>query len=253
MEYPGRIIKIGEADTTLVATIYAGLSAKGYVIAPPPTRYDGKFAALVKLFQTQNVSRGGQPLVVDGEIGPLTWRTIFGGESTNPAPAGLAGAALGKALSQVGVREHPVGSNDGPEVRAYLASVGLPPRLFWCMAFVYWCFDRAARDAGIGNPCPKTGSVMTAWNRVNSRSPQHIITRSAAIANPSLVKSGQVFILDYGRGMGHTGFVKNANGGSLTTIEGNTNNDGSNNGIGVFELNRRSVMNKNLKGFLDFT
>ena len=42
-------------------------------------------------------------------------------------------------------------------------------------------------------------------------------------------------------------------GGALRTVEGNSNPTGSSNGIGVFELNRRNVMNADLKGFLDFT
>jgi NAD(P)-dependent dehydrogenase (short-subunit alcohol dehydrogenase family) len=40
---------------------------------------------------------------------------------------------------------------------------------------------------------------------------------------------------------------------ALKTVEGNTNPTGSSNGLGVFELNRRKVMDPTLKGFLDFT
>lgn len=62
-----------------------------------------------------------------------------------------------------------------------------------------------------------------------------------------------VFILDHGGGLGHTGFVGQSLNGALVTIEGNTNNDGFNNGIGVFELKRRKIIDTLLKGFLNFT
>ena len=52
----------------------------------------------------------------------------------------LAAAALRYAQSQVGQREQPKGSNRGPMVDKYLASVGLQPGYAWCQAFVYWCY-----------------------------------------------------------------------------------------------------------------
>jgi hypothetical protein len=73
------------------------------------------------------------------------------------------------------------------------------------------------------------------------------------LANPALVKPGMVFILDHGSGLGHTGFVRQSVAGALITVEGNTNNDGTSNGIGVFELKRRKIIDASLKGFLDFT
>jgi hypothetical protein len=43
------------------------------------------------------------------------------------------------------VREVPRNSNRGPQVDAYLTRVGVSPGLSWCCAFVYWCFDEAAK------------------------------------------------------------------------------------------------------------
>lgn len=50
-------------------------------------------------------------------------------------------AALKRALTQLGVTEHPAGSNDGPEIKQYRDTVakGLPPGP-WCMYFCHWCF-----------------------------------------------------------------------------------------------------------------
>lgn len=58
--------------------------------------------------------------------------------------------ALKTALTQVGVKEDPAGSNWGPLVKIYLASVGWYKPAPWCMAFVHWCFKVNGRDLGGG-------------------------------------------------------------------------------------------------------
>lgn len=50
--------------------------------------------------------------------------------------------------------------------------------------------------------------------------------------------------------MGHTGIVTSVSGGYIHTIEGNSNNNGSREGIGVFELTRKIKSIEN--GFIDF-
>lgn len=50
-------------------------------------------------------------------------------------------AALRRAITQLGVCEHPPGTNSGPMVNRYLSSVGLGPGYPWCMAFVHWCYQ----------------------------------------------------------------------------------------------------------------
>lgn len=57
-----------------------------------------------------------------------------------------------RARSQVGVTEHPPGSNDGPRIRLYRDSVapGLPPGP-WCMYFVHWCFAPFRQLGGWGS------------------------------------------------------------------------------------------------------
>ena len=62
--------------------------------------------------------------------------------------------------SQIGVTEHPPGSNSGPQVNLYLSSVGLPPGAPWCAAFVSYILDKA----GLGNLVPKTGSVQVIYD-----------------------------------------------------------------------------------------
>jgi hypothetical protein len=251
MEFPGHVIKIGETNGALIRKIAQRLKALGYDPTSPAGQFDAPFKSLVKLFQSQHVDALGVPLKVDGEIGPLTWGALFDDDAhETPTPSGtLLERALAKAISQIGVRERPVGSNKGPEVERYLASTGLGGGFFWCMAFVHFCFMEAAREMGVRNPFPKTAGCIDAWNKARD----FRITKQKAIQNPSLVVPGSVFILDFGNGHGHTGIVRKSVGGALRTVEGNTNSDGSSNGIGVFELNRRSVMNSNLKGFIIVT
>jgi hypothetical protein len=45
--------------------------------------------------------------------------------------------------------------------------------------------------------------------------------------------------MDHGGGKGHTGIVTSRNGGYINTIEGNSNDGGSREGLGVFTLERK--------------
>lgn len=82
-------------------------------------------------------------------------RSILKILSTDP---GGKGTIVGLCRSQLGVGEVPSGSNSGPQVNQYLASVGLPPGNAWCAAFVYWIYQSAL---GTKNPLTKTGLVET--------------------------------------------------------------------------------------------
>ncbi|HEX8626321.1 MAG TPA: CHAP domain-containing protein [Allosphingosinicella sp.] len=252
MIYPGRLIKVGEANAPIVTAIATALAERGYPSSSPPGVFDNGFKSLVKLFQSQNVDEAGRPLEVDGEVGSMTWGALFGAPATSAMTGSLAVSALGMAVTQLGVMEVPLGSNSGPIVKQYLASTNTPPGNFWCMAFIFWCFREAAAASGVSNPFPKTAGVLNAWNKVKAAQPTKLITRAAAIANPSLVRPGQVFILDHGRGLGHTGFVRQSFSGPFRTIEGNSNSIGGRNGLGVFELNRRKLSDRTLRGFIDF-
>lgn len=60
-----------------------------------------------------------------------------------------------------------------------------------------------------------------------------------------------IFVLDTGGGAGHTGLVEAIDGGRLITLEGNTNDGGSREGVGVFRRNGRKIVNIN-RGFIDY-
>lgn len=252
MNYQGKPIKVGETDAAIVSAIATALEERGYRSNSPPGVFDNPFKSLVKLFQSQNVDKAGRPLEVDGVVGAMTWGALFGASSASLTTGSLATSALGMAVTQLGVMEVPLGSNRGPMVNHYLLSTGTPPGNFWCMAFVFWCFREAAAAAGVANPFPKTAGCLDAWNKIKRSRPTRLIKREAAIAKPSLVRPGQVFILDHGRGFGHTGFVRQSFDGPFRSVEGNAQLDGSRNGLGVCELNRRKITDPALRGFIDF-
>lgn len=253
MQYPGHIVKLGEPDPAIVAALKQALAARGYQPASMAGIFDADLKSLVSVFQSQNGDSAGRPLKADGIVGPLTWGVLFGAPPSGAAANSPASAALAVAIGEIGTPEVPPGSNRGPKVDIYQRTAGLqlPPGYFWCMAFVYYCFETA--NPGAANPFPKTAGCLAAWNKVRNTAPQRILTRARAIADPALVRPGMVFILDFGNGYGHTGFVRSATGGALHTVEGNSDPAGGSNGTGVFDINRRSVMDAKLKGFIDFT
>lgn len=150
----------------------------------------------------------------------------------------LAERSLAIAVTQQGVCESPKGSNNGPEVKTYLKSVGVGPGAAWCMAFVYWCVNKAAVEMGIINPLVKTAGVMVQYNNTTLRK---LPNRSGGV-NP-----GDIFIMEFAHGTGHTGFVVKVENGIVHTIEGNTNEDGSREG---YEVAARQRTIGSIKAFI---
>ena len=138
---------------------------------------------------------------------------------------------LDVAQSQIGIEEVPRGSNWGPEVSKYLKSVGINFQASWCMAFVYWC----CKQVNPNTPLIKTGGVLAMWNK---------IPKQYRATEPRV---GDIFIMDFGGGLGHTGFIEKVEGDTLHTIEGNTNDTGSREG---YEVCRRKRSKSKMKGYI---
>lgn len=165
----------------------------------------------------------------DGKVGINTLAKMFPEEpcetpdkfSLQPWVAtnkSLALRALEIAVSQNGVQEK-TGKNDGAAVEAFLASVGLPKGYAWCMAFVYWAFQQASHELNVKNPLIRTAGVLRQWNE----------TKLSKVKTP---KAGDIFIMDFGGGAGHTGLVVGLEGKTkIRTFEGNTNDAGSREGL----------------------
>ncbi len=167
-----------------------------------------------------------QGLDADGIVGPMTWKALFSPASDM---TDLSAAALQVAGTLIGVAEQPLGSNRGPMIDRFLRRSGADPGNPWCMAFVYYCVDEAAKAQEAGNPLLKTAScsALFRWAKENDR----------LVARP---ETGDIFLCIGGdTGHFHTGFVAGPiqTNDRFITIEGNSNEDGSANGI---EVVRRS-------------
>jgi hypothetical protein len=157
------------------------------------------------------------------------------------------------AEEQQHVREEPLGSNRGPRVDQYLRSAGIDPGTGsypWCASFIVWCFDNAARQLGLASPVPRTAGVHDMWQKAG-RAGFRRIPYDAAIGDPSQVQPGHVFFIDTGEGHGHTGLVVGRDGNEFQTIEGNTNELGGREGIGVFARSR--PVRQATLGFVEFS
>lgn len=261
MKYPGRVIKMGEADAGIVRALKAQLNkalalagSERFVLDEANPTFGPKVKQAVQLFQARNVDDEGRPLKPDGEVGAITWGVLFGQNKvahTEKAADKFLAEVLAVALAEEGrkVREVPPNSNRGPEVEAYLASVGLGKGNPWCCAFLYWCFEQAAKKRGRANPMVKTGGCLAHWNGAAAKGAKRI-SAPAAKNDPSLLRPGMMFIMDFGGGKGHTGMIVAVRGGMVHTVEGNTDASRTREGGGVYLLTRKlSEINK---GYLDY-
>ena len=167
----------------------------------------------------------------------------------NPSTAGEVFADV--LVGNKNFKEEPKGSNTGSMVNKYLASVGLKPGFPWCAAFVYYIFDQITKKLNVKNQLPKTGGVMTMWNKSD---PNLRIDIKNAKANLELIKPGQIFIMTRpGKGLGHTGIVIGVDRAKreFISIEGNTNDQQSGEGDRV-GVNRRKIDKLPLIGFIDY-
>ncbi|MBV8537208.1 MAG: peptidoglycan-binding protein [Alphaproteobacteria bacterium] len=254
--YPGHALRLDSTGDG-VRVVQERLTALGMSTGGVDGDFGDRTEDAVRLFQARTADETGEALEVDGVVGRQTWQALFGmpvapTQAATVQAGSLMEAVLRIADGEVGVREVPLGSNRGPRVDQYLNAVG--PGLLgqpWCMAFVYFCFGEAAAAAGEANPAPRTAGVLRSWHLAHSLSGGKIVTARQAAEDPSLVRPGMIFYISTGGGHGHAGFVADVVDGRLMTIEGNTNDNGSREGIGVFRRNKRRIRDISL-GFAAF-
>ncbi len=120
------------------------------------------------------------------------------------------------AKSHVGLKE--TSRNSGPVIDEWLAGVGQLPGASWCAAAVHGCAGEAAEALSIGNPCPRTASVLRLWERL-------------ARCLVPMPFPGCLYFVSHGRGLGHVGIVEVVTpAGEVTELSGNTNAAGSREG-----------------------
>ncbi|PZX20101.1 putative peptidoglycan binding protein [Breznakibacter xylanolyticus] len=255
-----------EKNALLVHIIQGQLLRHGFSNVPQDGIYDRHTLAAVRAFQSIHTDALGHPLLVDGIIGQNTWFALFGkhphpephtipvmpdvtiplNRPSSSQPSPLQRLALQIAGFEVGILEAPLRSNLGPRVQQYHKSVGVRPGAPWCAAFIYWCFQQAANELCTLNPLPKTAHCLTHWNKSQGhRIPAGIIaspsSNEVGQERGALIKPGTIFIINHGSGRGHTGIVvsppkwnSECSKYTIETIEGNTNQHRSSEGIGVF-------------------
>jgi hypothetical protein len=109
------------------------------------------------------------------------------------------------------------------------------------MAFVYWVCKQAAAQVGVKLGLPRTAYCPTAWGWALAQ--HHAVTPSDVETGTTLVGPGAIFFIQ-GKVAGvtrpcHVGIVEGLSSGYVKTVEGNTNTDGSREGVGVFRRTRK--------------
>jgi hypothetical protein len=207
------------------------LAQRGYAADINGT-FDTKTWQATRAFQTQNLDQHGQPLVVDGVAGPLTWWSLQhpkpfirtpsavdyaklpasgGSRRGRGAPAAADGAQKAKD-PQIG------GDNRGPFVRKYLAPAGLDEGLSWCAGFVSWCFMQASGGDKAAMPFSYVASARSLLAEFKQQG------WSSAPGSGYEPVPGDVVVwwrVSLAGWLGHTGLVHSVQDGMLYTIEGN--------------------------------
>lgn len=154
----------------------------------------------------------------------------------------LGQLALKYAIGELGKTEIPLGSNWGPHVKKYLKSVGIDFPAAWCAALVYWSFEQAAKERGVKNPVPRNGGVLNMWRLAAMKN------RISVMEEP---RRGDVMIMDFGKGLGHMCFVEKFDPTFNYTVDGNSNDSGSREGIEVCRK-QRPRKDKKILGYLRY-
>lgn len=226
------LLKKGDQGTQ-VRELQNLLVSKGF-----PIDVDGVFGPqthrAVRAFQSQNLDQHGQPLVVDGKVGPLTWWSLTHPKpdiitpaavdfETMPAPeAGgsvLGRNALAAAISELkaGATEEG-GNNRGPWVEKYLAPAGLGPGNAWCASFVSWCYLQASGGHKSAMPFAYSPGARALLTEFKEQNLAHAPKSGYQPEPGDIVVWWRVKLQGW---MGHVGLVHQLKEGMLYTIEGN--------------------------------
>ena len=149
-----------------------------------------------------------------------------------------------------GLREQ-IGKNDHPLIDKWAKEVGLDNRLqrkqtgtgfSWCLLFVRGVYEEAGKMLRVKNPLPKIAGVHNLWVYAKANELRfRVVQAEEIIAGTTKSVAGDIIIMLYSGGKGHTGLTKRqVSNWELETREGNTNQAGSREGNGVY-TKRRAV------------
>lgn len=209
------------------------LIQRGY----PTTRsgmFDARTYQAVRAFQAQNMDQHGQPLVVDGKVGELTWWSLNHAKpsiatptaidylklpSTDKGGGPLARAALAAAIEELRSGAGEVGGNNaGPWVKKYLTPAGVPEGNFWCASFVSWCYLQACGGDQASMPFPYSPGARSMLQKLKARGYAQPPNGGYSPQAGDIVVWWRVQLSGW---QGHVGLVHQVQDGMLYTIEGN--------------------------------
>lgn len=193
----------------------------------------------VRKFQT---ARG---LPSTGVVDMATWTALVSPMIAAIAPIAPAGQSLSQLVEAFGrqhVAVHPReagGDNRGPWVRAYLGWDG--PDARWCAGFTCFALEQAAHALGIKAPIASSASCDMLAERAKTAG--RFVAGKAVNAGTypkADIAPGSFFLVRASpTDWVHVGIVKTAGPESFSTLEGNTNDEGSSNGYEAVHRQRR--------------
>lgn len=209
------------------------LKLRGY-----PVETDGVFGQqtyrAVRAFQSQNMDQHGQPLVVDGKVGPITWWSINNKKpdiqpvsaidytqlpSKEMGDSDIGRAALTAAINELKAGACEVGGNNlGPWVKKYLGPAGLDEGNSWCASFVSWCYLQACGGDMHKMPFPYCPGARALLSEFRDKG---WVQNLQSGYQP---KPGDIVVWwreQLSGWQGHVGLVHQTQNGMLYTIEGN--------------------------------
>ena len=207
------------------------LARRGYAVDASGS-FDTRTWQALRAFQSQNLDQHGQPLVVDGAAGPLTWWSLRNPKPFLRPPSAVdytqmparGGSRRGRAALAVAIAELRAnareigGDNRGPFVRKYLAPAGLDEGNPWCASFVSWCFLQASGGVAAAMPfdyAPGARNLLAEFKAQGWAS---------APASGEAPQPGDIVVwwrVSLAGWLGHVGLVHSVQDGMLYTIEGN--------------------------------
>jgi len=191
--------------------------------------FGGQTYAAVRAFQSQNLDQHGQPLTVDGTVGPLTWWSLTHPKPNIETPSAVdfrtmppdsaGGSASGRAALSAAIGELKAGAgeeggnNMGPWVQKYLHGLA-PIGSSWCAAFTSWCFSQ---NPG-GSPFQYTVGARMLLDEFREKGWEHDPESRYEPVPGDVVIWWRVQADGW---QGHAGIVHQLKDGMLYTIEGN--------------------------------
>jgi len=208
------------------------------------TSIDGDFGDATQACVTN--FQKSKELPQTGKVDEQTWNLLV--DSLNKALAPMefpAGIKLSDAILRVAkqhLAQHPVeagGQNRGPWVRVYMSGEEGPTWL-WCAGFVTFVMKQACQQ--LDRPMPIEGSI-SCDTLAHQAKAAGLFVKGSQLGNGSVtwaeLGTAQVFLLRRtSTDWTHTGFSFEGSETVFSTVEGNTDRDGSSNGFEVAKRTR---------------